>query len=138
MKTNLGGLKIIGKADISAAERIVGHFVTVDINENQFSALVSFVTCRGEAAFRRSVLLRCVNQGRHFEAARQFKLWVNHGGKRRKCRHFEAARQFKLWVNHGGKRRKSLIKRRKAEEKLYLKPIIVVNKGTEYAPPSPL
>lgn len=116
MKTNPGGLKIIGKADIAAAERIVGHFVTADINENQFSALVSFVTCRGEAAFRRSVLLRCVNQGRHFEAARQ----------------------FKLWVNHGGKRRKSLIKRRKAEEKLYLKPIIVVNKGTEYAPPSPL
>jgi lysozyme len=122
VKTNRDGLKIIDRyllknqMDTEAAEKLVEHFVTVELNENQFSALVSFVKCRGATAFRRSVLLRRVNQNQPFQAAEQ----------------------FKLWVNHGGKRRKSLINRRKSEEKLFLRPVIVADKGKEYATPSPL
>lgn len=109
METNPDGLKIIGKykapvEPLCHYESAVNELVTYPINNNQFSALVSFATCRGVASLSRSVLLQKVNHGQPFQAAREF-------GR---------------WVRQGGKRRTSLARRRAMEAKLFLTPIIVV------------
>ena len=111
MLTNRDGFRIISKYETATtlpvpdAERLVTSLVHVPLNENQFSALVSFMTCRGFAAFDRSKLLQYVNAGQPFKAAAEFSRWT--------------------WS--GGKRRTKLIRRRNAEKKLFLRPVIVVN-----------
>lgn len=59
----------------------VDRLVTVPINDNQFSALVSFTFNVGVYAFKNSTLRRVLNQGNYQEAARQFLRWDKAGGK---------------------------------------------------------
>ena len=59
----------------------VDRLVTVPINDNQFSALVSFAFNVGVYAFKNSTLRRVLNQGNYQEAARQFLRWDKAGGK---------------------------------------------------------
>lgn len=87
------------KADLSIFEQGVRKNVKVPLNENQFSALVSFVFNIGLAAFIRSTLLRILNSGDYKGAAGQFDRWVRGGGK----------------VLPG------LVRRRAAEKELFLK-----------------
>lgn len=110
MKTNPNGLKIIGRykqpaLPIESIEAAVSELLTYPVNPNQFSALVSFASCRGVSALSRSVLLKHVNEGQPFQAAKQ----------------------FKRWVRNGGKRRTALANRRALEVKLFLTPIIVIH-----------
>ncbi|AFZ55570.1 glycoside hydrolase family protein [Cyanobacterium aponinum] len=74
------------------------RLITVPVNDNQFSALVSFTFNVGVTAFRGSTLLRVLNQGNYQEAANQLLRW-NRAGNR---------------ILEGLKRR------RKAEKKLFL------------------
>ena len=62
--------------DCEEAERGVEKCVKVALNENQFSALVSFVFNIGEAQFKRSTMCRLINAGEFAQAARQFARWV--------------------------------------------------------------
>jgi lysozyme len=78
----------------------VETLVTADINNNQFSALVSLAYNIGLRAFGRSTLLKKVNS-RAFAAA---------------------ADQFLAWNKGGGKVMRGLTRRREAERKLFLKP----------------
>jgi lysozyme len=78
----------------------VEALVTTDINNNQFSALVSLAYNIGLRAFGRSTLLKRVN-ARNFAAA---------------------ADQFLVWNKGGGKVMRGLTRRRQAERKLFLKP----------------
>lgn len=57
-------------------EDIVRRLVTVELNANQFSALVAICYNIGEDNFSRSTLLREVNAGRFFDAAAAFGMWV--------------------------------------------------------------
>lgn len=67
-------------SDIRAAVECVNESVTVELTQRQFDALVDFVFNVGEGNFRRSTLLREINE-RHFpEAVAQFKLWDHCGG----------------------------------------------------------
>lgn len=58
--------------DLQEAEDAVSNLVTVPLNENQFSALVSFVFNLGAGELEESTLLGLLNQGRYPEAADQF------------------------------------------------------------------
>lgn len=58
--------------DLQEAEDAVSNLVTVPLNENQFSALVSFVFNLGAGELEDSTLLELLNQGRYPEAADQF------------------------------------------------------------------
>jgi GH24 family phage-related lysozyme (muramidase) len=60
------------RADLQEAEDAVRNLVTVPLNENQFSALVSFVFNLGAGELEESTLLELLNQGRYPEAADQF------------------------------------------------------------------
>jgi GH24 family phage-related lysozyme (muramidase) len=60
------------RADLQEAEDAVSNLVTVPLNENQFSALVSFVFNLGAGELEDSTLLELLNQGKYSEAADQF------------------------------------------------------------------
>lgn len=60
------------RGDLQEAEDAVGSLVTAPLNENQFSALVSFVFNLGAGELESSTLLELLNQSRYPEAADEF------------------------------------------------------------------
>ena len=86
------------RADAKAACFHVEQLVHVALSQNEVDALTDFVFNLGAANFARSTLLRLVNAG-HFT---------------------EAANQFHFWVYSGGVVLPGLVKRRAAEQKMFL------------------
>jgi len=89
------------KHDLEEFEKIVDAFVKPQINDNQFSALVSFVYNLGSTAFAGSTLLKVIN-----------KSWFD-----------KAPAEFLKWVNAGGKPYSGLLARRRAEADLFMKKV---------------
>lgn len=105
------------REDLQKAEEAVDRLVTVPINDNQFSALVSFVfnigasvfTLGGEpepGAFDRSTLLKMLNAGAAPETV---------------------AAQFLRWNKAGYQQLAGLTRRRHAERALFLDPVAPQN-----------
>jgi lysozyme len=67
--------------DLAVYERCVEDHVTVEITQDQFDALVSLCFNIGCKAFRNSTLLRRLNEGDYFTAARHFTDWNKQKGK---------------------------------------------------------
>jgi GH24 family phage-related lysozyme (muramidase) len=86
------------KEDLTYFENGVNELVKVPLTDNQFSSLVSFAFNVGVGAFEESTLLRVLNQ-KDYEAASD---------------------QFLRWVNGGGKVMAGLVRRREAEQNLFL------------------
>lgn len=89
--------------DAEVFENAVNRLVKVALNQNQFDALVSFTFNFGYGikGLGGSTLLRLLNNSDYIGAARQFERWVYSGDK----------------VLEG------LVKRRKEEKELFLKPV---------------
>lgn len=92
------------EVDLDIHEREVARLVTVPLNNNQFSALVSFTFNLGPTKLSRSTLLKKLNAGDYAGAAREFSRWVY--GK----------------VGGKNKRLAGLIRRRADEKSLFLTP----------------
>ena len=86
---------------VRSFEQAVNSMVQQQLTQNQFDALVSFTYNVGIEAFRKSTLLKRVNND-------PFDPDIN--------------RQFLKWVNAGGRVRAGLVKRRQREARLYFKP----------------
>ena len=84
--------------DVQRFADAVERALTVDVSDNEFAAMVSLAFNIGAGAFRKSTLLRLVNDG-HFEAA---------------------AQQFDRWNRAGGRVMAGLTRRRQAERDLFL------------------
>lgn len=84
--------------DIAEASKQINKVVKVPLNNNQFSALVSFVFNLGIGNFSKSTLLKKINNG-DFKAA---------------------SLEFGKWVYSGGKKLKGLERRRTAEKRIFL------------------
>ena len=67
-------LQLLDK-DVEWAEEAVRDLVKVNLNQNQFNALVSFVFNIGATNFRKSTLLRKLNAGDYKGAAVEFPKW---------------------------------------------------------------
>lgn len=97
-------------ADLAKVEKFVTSVVKVPINENQFSALVSFTFNEGNGALKGSSLLRKLNDKDYKGAADAFLLWTKGLG------------QPSL---------PGLVTRRHAERALFLKPVFTtITKST--------
>lgn len=87
--------------DLARFNNAVNALVQIEVNQNQFDALISFSYNLGVATLQQSTLLRLLNAGNYQAAADQFP------------RHDRAA----------GKEVAGLLARRNAERHLYLTPI---------------
>lgn len=67
--------------DLAKFENYVRDLVTVPLTQPQFDALVSFVYNLGPTNFKKSTLLKYINQGKVKEAQAQFLRWNRAGGK---------------------------------------------------------
>lgn len=67
--------------DLENAERCVNNALSVDLTDNQFSALVSFVFNLGCGAFKGSTLFKRLQAGDIPGAAKEFEKWNKGGGK---------------------------------------------------------
>lgn len=67
--------------DVAWASDAVNRLVKVNLTQNQFDALVSFVFNVGATAFAGSTLLRLLNAGDYKGAADQFLRWNKQAGK---------------------------------------------------------
>lgn len=67
--------------DLAWAERAVNELVKVDIQQEQYDAMVSLVFNIGVPGFQRSSVLRYTNQRKWRQAARSFGLWNKGGGR---------------------------------------------------------
>lgn len=85
------------REDVKTAEDAVNRLVDIDLNQNQYDALVSLVFNIGQGAFADSTLLRKLNEG-DFEGA---------------------AGEFSKWRRAGGRVMKGLVKRREREAELF-------------------
>ena len=83
--------------DLHDAEVAVEDYVDVELQQHEFDALVSFVFNVGSGNFSNSTMLKLLNNGDRYAAALQFARWNKSGGK----------------VSNG------LIRRRKAEQRLF-------------------
>lgn len=87
--------------ELEKFEAGVVRLVTVDLNQNEFDALVSLTYNIGLGAFQKSSVLRKINAG-------------DRDG---------AAQAFHLWNKGGGRVLRGLVSRRQREAALFLKPI---------------
>jgi lysozyme len=73
------------------AQQLLDYFVTafaqglkkqlkVELNQNQFNALLSFVYNIGMGAFSKSTMLKLINEGKIEEASKQFAVWNKDNG----------------------------------------------------------
>lgn len=76
------------EADAFLAEEIdkeyapgVERLVKVELNDDEFGSLVSFVYNLGTASLKRSTLLRLLNQDKRLEASNQFLRWSRANGQ---------------------------------------------------------
>lgn len=67
--------------DIKPAEEAIQNYVTVPLTKEQHSALVLFIFNVGVGAFKRSTLLKKLNQSDYLGAADEFLRWNKAGGK---------------------------------------------------------
>ncbi|WP_446744702.1 lysozyme [Silvibacterium acidisoli] len=66
--------------DLKIATAGVNEAVRISLTQSEFDALVDFTFNMGAGAFRRSSLLKDVNNGNFPAAIRQFRLWDHCGG----------------------------------------------------------
>ena len=67
--------------DVTPAEQAVNTRVTVELNQNQFDALVSFTFNVGVGAFQSSTLLKVLNQEQYDQVPTQLLRWTRAGGQ---------------------------------------------------------
>lgn len=95
--------ELLLKIDVMDAENAVRDLVNIELNQNQFDALVSFVFNIGRGNFKRSTLLKRLNENKILEAGEEFMKWTK-------------ARQ-----PGGLKELPGLVKRRAEEKTLFLR-----------------
>lgn len=64
------------REDLRTASDAVQALVKVPLTQNQFDALTSLVFNIGRSAFAKSTMLKLINQGKCYDAAKQFDRWV--------------------------------------------------------------
>lgn len=86
--------------DVEAAEAAVGdNVIQVPLTQYQYDALVSLAFNIGANAFRRSTLVRLLNQGDYLAVPDQFRRWVFSAGVRDPVLVKRREDEIKQWSN---------------------------------------
>lgn len=67
--------------DLEQAENTVRRLVLVELDQDEYDALVDFVYNEGAAHFAGSTMLRLINEGKMHAAADEFEKWDKAGGR---------------------------------------------------------
>lgn len=97
-------LEILAK-DVERFEKAVKTYITVELNQNQFDALVSFVFNTGEGGIKNTGVQKTINAGKFSEVPQKLAEWS------------------KFRVNGILKTNQGLLNRRKSEATLFMKPV---------------
>jgi len=97
---------------VEKAAEIVDEHVTFELNENQWAALVCFVDNIGMASFIGSKLLQYLNNG-----------WID------PSKEPNVPDEILLWTVWDNKQYKAMVERREAERALFVRPVLIQNKG---------
>jgi len=81
MKITIAQAEAMLKKEMAKFETAVAKAVKIEINDNQYSALVCFSYNVGARALFESTLLKFLNQGKIQEAANEFLRWDKAGGQ---------------------------------------------------------
>lgn len=104
MSVTEGDAERLLKDDISPIETLIGDTVRAPLNQNEHDAIVSLVFNIGEDNWRRSSVLRKLNEGDKLAAAQAFEMWT------------------KAHINGELVTLDGLVRRRAAEKSLFLMP----------------
>ncbi len=85
------------RQDVAKYEKTVRDNVKVDLNQNQFDALVSFCFNVGQKAFADSTLLKRVNAKNFADVPTQLLRWTRAGGKKLQGLVNRRNNEIKLW-----------------------------------------
>lgn len=80
-KITIDEANVLLEQDLKKFEDSINSLVKVDLMQNQFDALVSFVYNLGAENFKKSTLLKKINAGEFSEAAEEFLKWNKAKGK---------------------------------------------------------
>lgn len=80
LTVTLGQAEALLAQDVEGAAACVNNVVAIQLNQNEFDAIVDFVFNLGAGAFTGSTLLRDLNGGDFAAAAAQFDCWDHAGG----------------------------------------------------------
>jgi lysozyme len=69
------------REDIKEAEQAIEKLVEIELTQNQYDALVSFIYNVGTNAFKNSTLLKKINNNQLSTVPYEFNRWVRSGGK---------------------------------------------------------
>jgi lysozyme len=83
--------------DITPREDVINDCVAVSLEQCQFDALVSFVFNIGDGAFKKSTLLRLINQETFSLVPEQFMRWNKAGGRIVAGLNNRRMNEVKLW-----------------------------------------
>jgi len=81
MKITSDEATAILRRDLASIERDVDAVVDVRLNQRQFDTLVSFVFNVGIGAFRKSTLLKKLNDSKYDEVPNELMKWTRAGGR---------------------------------------------------------
>lgn len=117
--------------DLDRFERAVDKLVKVPLNDNQFSALVSFAfnVGEGEGGFATSTLLKRLNAGDYGAVPAQLMRWVNDDGKKLQGLVNRRAAEAGLWAKG------SFVSSNTVEAKPAKPPLLTVDNAVKVATP---
>ena len=75
MQINKEMAELLLKNDLKIYEKVINELVKVQLTQNQFDALISFIYNVGIGNFKKSTLLKLINQNKMKEAAEEFLKW---------------------------------------------------------------
>lgn len=86
--------------ELNKNERSINRLIKVELNQNQFDALCSFVYNLGAGSLQVSTLRKKLNSGEYLDAANEFLKWVYGGGKKLKGLVIRRRAERELFMNN--------------------------------------
>ena len=83
--------------DLHIAELVVNSNVKVKLTQSQYNALVSFAFNVGVGAFRKSTLLRVLNESNYIDVSHQMRRWVFSAGQQIRGLKNRREKEIELW-----------------------------------------